>query len=67
MDGIAKARDRGVKFGRKRDLTPERIAEIKSLREAGTTVPEIIHRIGLSKASVYRALKKELTSPSEKP
>src|SRR4029079_15520040 len=28
MDGIAKARDRGVKFGRKRDLTPERIAEI---------------------------------------
>jgi len=66
MDGIAKARDRGVKFGRKRDLTPERIAEIKSLREAGTTVPEIINRIGLSKASVYRALNRELTSPSEK-
>ena len=28
----------------------------RTLREAGTTVPEIIRRTGLSKASVYRAL-----------
>src|SRR5207344_498495 len=37
MDGIAKAKDRGVKFGRKPQLTPERIVEIKSLRADGTT------------------------------
>ena len=56
MDGIAKAMERGVKFGRKRELTEERAAEIKALREAGETVPAIIKRTGFSKASVYRAL-----------
>jgi DNA invertase Pin-like site-specific DNA recombinase len=56
MDGIAKAQERGVKFGRKRELTPDRIEEIKSLREAGTTVPDIMRQMKLSKASVYRAL-----------
>ena len=56
MDGIAKAKDRGVKFGRKRELTEERAAEIKALRESGETVPAIIKQTGFSKASVYRAL-----------
>src|SRR3990170_8442022 len=56
MDGIAKAKDRGVRFGRKPELTLERIAQIKKLRKAGTTIPEIILRMSLSKASVYRAL-----------
>ena len=56
MDGIAKAKERGIKFGRKLDLTPERVAEIRSLRAAGTTVPDIIRQVGLSKATVYRAL-----------
>ena len=56
MDGIAKAKERGTRFGRKPELTPERIAEIKALRADGTTVPEIIRRLSLSKASIYRAL-----------
>jgi DNA invertase Pin-like site-specific DNA recombinase len=56
MDGIAKAKDRGVRFGRKLQLTPERVKEIRALREAGTTVPDIIRQTSLSKASVYRAL-----------
>ena len=56
MDGIAKAKDRGVKFGRKRELTDEKVEEIRAMREAGKTVPTIIKRTGLSKASVYRAL-----------
>jgi DNA invertase Pin-like site-specific DNA recombinase len=54
MDGIAKAKERGVH--RKRELTVEKIAEIKSLRANRATVPEIIRRVGLSKATVYRAL-----------
>jgi hypothetical protein len=33
MDGIAKAKDRGVKFGRKRELTDEKMKEIRTLRE----------------------------------
>ena len=56
MDGIAKAKDRGVKFGRKRELTDEKVKEIRTLRESGETVPAIIKRTGFSKASVYRAL-----------
>src|SRR6478672_10246069 len=56
MDGIAKAKQRGVKFGRKPELTPERIAQIKKLRKSGETVPAIIKRTGFSKASIYRAL-----------
>jgi len=56
MDGIRKAQERGVKFGRKREVTAEKIAEIKTLREAGITVPKIMRQTKLSKASVYRAL-----------
>ena len=55
MDGIVKAK-RGVRFGRKSLLVPETVRDIRTLREAGATVPEIIRRTGLSKASVYRAL-----------
>jgi DNA invertase Pin-like site-specific DNA recombinase len=58
MDGIAKAKDRGVKFGRKPELTPECISQIKNLRKSGQTVPEIMRRVSLSKASVDRALGK---------
>ena len=56
MDGIAKARERGVRFGRKTRLVPEAIGQIRELREAGLTVPAIIERTGFSKASIYRAL-----------
>lgn len=57
MDGIAKAKAKGTKFGRKAALTPEMIATIKKLREQqNKTVPQIIAETGLSKASVYRAL-----------
>ncbi len=56
MDGIKKARERGIRFGRKPLLVPETIQEVRKLRKAGKTVPEIMRRIKLSKASVYRAL-----------
>jgi DNA invertase Pin-like site-specific DNA recombinase len=57
MDGIAKAKERGVKFGRKLQLVPEKVKQIKKLRAKGTTVPDIIRQTGLKKASIYRALK----------
>jgi DNA invertase Pin-like site-specific DNA recombinase len=56
MDGIAKAKERGVRFGRTTLLVPETIGQIRELRDAGLTVPAIIERTGLSKASIYRAL-----------
>jgi DNA invertase Pin-like site-specific DNA recombinase len=56
MDGIAKAKAKGTRFGRKPKATPDKVAEIKGMRET-MTVPAIIKATGLSKASVYRALK----------
>jgi DNA invertase Pin-like site-specific DNA recombinase len=56
MDGIAKARDRGIRFGRKPLVIAETIKKVRKLRKAGKTVPEIMRPTSLSKASVYRAL-----------
>jgi DNA invertase Pin-like site-specific DNA recombinase len=56
MDGIKKAHERGVRFGRKPLLVSETIRQVKKLRKAGKTVPEIMRQVDLSKASVYRAL-----------
>jgi DNA invertase Pin-like site-specific DNA recombinase len=56
MDGIAKARDRGVRFGRKPLVVAETIKKVRKLRKAGKTVPEIMRQTSLSKASIYRAL-----------
>jgi DNA invertase Pin-like site-specific DNA recombinase len=56
MDGVAKAKARGIRFGPKPLLTPERIAEIRKLRTGGTTVPEIMRITRLGKTTIYRAL-----------
>lgn len=57
MDGIAKAKAKGVKFGRKAALTEETVQQIKDMREGREmTVPAIMKETGLSKATVYRAL-----------
>ena len=57
MDGIAKAKAKGTRFGRKLKTTPDKVAEIKNMRET-MTVPDIMRATGLSKASVYRALER---------
>jgi DNA invertase Pin-like site-specific DNA recombinase len=54
MDGIAKARDRGIRFGRKPLLVTETIKMVSKLRKAGKT--RDMRATSLSKASVYRAL-----------
>ncbi len=56
MDGIKKARERGIRFGRKPILVPEVVHKVRKLRKGGKTVPEIMRLTDLSKASIYRAL-----------
>jgi len=56
MDGIKKARERGIRFGRKPLLVSETIKQVRKLRKSGKTVPEIMRQTSLSKASIYRAL-----------
>jgi DNA invertase Pin-like site-specific DNA recombinase len=56
QDGINKAKAQGVRFGPKPLLTTEVVQKVRQLRADGLTVPEIIRRTKLSKASIYRAL-----------
>ncbi|MCB1470537.1 MAG: recombinase family protein [Rhizobiaceae bacterium] len=55
-DGIAKAKDRGTKFGRKPKVTGDRAEEIQRMRSDGVLIKDIMRKTGLSKATVYRAL-----------
>jgi DNA invertase Pin-like site-specific DNA recombinase len=56
QDGINKAKAQGVRFGPKPILTSDVVEKVKQLRTDGLTVPEIMRRTKLSKASIYRAL-----------
>jgi DNA invertase Pin-like site-specific DNA recombinase len=63
QDGINKAKAEGVRFGPKPLLTAEVVKKIKELRKDGLTVPDIMRRMKLSKASVYRAHKAPFEGP----
>jgi len=56
MDGIQKARERGVRFGRKKSLTETQVAELKKRREEGVLIKMLMKDYGISKATVYRYL-----------
>lgn len=56
-DGIAKAKEKGVAFGRKRALTPEQCKRIRTLREEERfSVPQLAERFNVGPATIYRAL-----------
>jgi DNA invertase Pin-like site-specific DNA recombinase len=57
-DGIQKAKERGVSFGRKRKLTREQIDKLRQRREQGELIKTLMKDYSLSKASVYRYLGK---------
>lgn len=56
MDGIRKARERGVAFGRKKELDPQQVADLHARREQGELIKTLMKDYRLSKASVYRYL-----------
>lgn len=58
MDGIAKAKADGTKFGRKAKATDDVAANVRQMRDEGLLIKDIMARSGLSKATVYRALSK---------
>jgi DNA invertase Pin-like site-specific DNA recombinase len=55
-EGIAKARERGVAFGRQPKLTDAQVLELREKRDGGVLIRALMAEYGLSKASVYRAL-----------
>ncbi len=56
MEGIAKAKARGVAFGRTAKLSDEQALDLRRKRSEGRLVRDLMAEYGLSKASVYRAL-----------
>jgi DNA invertase Pin-like site-specific DNA recombinase len=56
MDGIQKAKEKGVKFGRKKKLTKLQRDELRKRRQKGDLIKNLMKDYGLSKASVYRYL-----------
>ena len=56
MEGIAKAKEKGIQFGRKPKLTSQQILSLKQDREKGIKIAELMDRYTLSKATVYRLL-----------
>lgn len=56
LEGIAKAKKRGVAFGRKATLTDEQVQEMRSKRSDGVLIKDLMNEYGMSKASVYRLL-----------
>jgi DNA invertase Pin-like site-specific DNA recombinase len=56
MDGIQKAKKRGIRFGPKKRLTEEQTAELRRRREQGALIKTLMQDYGLSKVSVYRYL-----------
>ncbi|ABV85322.1 MULTISPECIES: recombinase family protein [spotted fever group] len=60
MDGILKAKERGVKFGKKKYLTHEQLSALKEKREQGVKIKTLMQEFNLSKATIYRYLAQEL-------
>jgi DNA invertase Pin-like site-specific DNA recombinase len=56
MDGIQKAKERGVQFGRKKSLTDGQTAELRKRREQGDLIKTLMKDYDISKATVYRYL-----------
>lgn len=57
MDGIKKAKERGIEFGRKKILGTDEINQLRARRREGDLIKELMKDFALSKASVYRYLK----------
>lgn len=55
-EGIAKAKENGVKFGRPAKLTDAKREEIYSRRMAGATIGQLAKEFRLGEATIYRAL-----------
>ena len=61
MEGIAKAKEKGVHFGRKPKLQDQEIEELRQEREKGVKISDLMAKYSLSKASVYRLLARQMS------
>ena len=55
-EGIQKARERGVAFGRKMELTSEQVKDLQQKRRDGILIKDLMQEYGLAKTTIYRYL-----------
>ena len=65
LDGIQKAKELGVHFGRTKLLSPVQITELHLKREQGTLIKVLMKEFARSSASIYRYLGKPVSSSLE--
>lgn len=65
MDGIHKAKERGVRFGQQKKLTTKQIVELQERRGQGALIKTLMKDYNLSKATVYRYLETALLPDSD--
>lgn len=56
MDGILKAKEQGVQFGKKKYLTDKQLNDLKEKRNQGVKIKDLMQEFNLSKATIYRYL-----------
>ena len=61
IEGIAKAKEKGIRFGRKAKLSNADIGQMREERAFGIKISDLMAKYSLSKASVYRLLWDRLT------
>ena len=54
--GLTEARRRGIRVGRKPKLSPAQVSEAQRLIDAGESADEVARTLGVSRATLYRAL-----------
>ena len=54
--GLAAAKARGTKLGRRKSLTPKQVAHGRALLDAGETGHAVAQSLGVSRATLYRAV-----------
>ena len=54
--GVKAAKRRGVKFGRKRKLTPQQIAQARKLIDKGEARHHVAELLNVDRTTLYRAL-----------
>ena len=54
--GVQSAKRRGVKFGRKRKLSPQQVAHARELIEKGEARQYVADLLNVGRATLYRAL-----------
>jgi DNA invertase Pin-like site-specific DNA recombinase len=53
-EGIARAKEKGVKFGRREKLADAQVEELRAAYRAGEGRPALMQRFGISKSTFYR-------------